>query len=330
MNVYVFSESGTLTSLEVNESDVVDTCHTVVSNMKTTHLVVAVYITHTLFPEWHATSWAECLTPEEFRKNKERNKWGCVNRFPVPDHLPERYWLIRIHFGVPHENRGGLAGIDDLSYPCTWPDGFGWRFEIFDFLAHLGLLMSHQLYLLQTAPFDEERYPFQRGFGADEWALQKTRDAGFSIQGEPNRPQMCTPGKREAPSDLPENISQPEKVAEVQKAASALSLPDLQKVRDWLERREAEFLAMPSRQCMDVHMRRMRCLTRSDWVRIRFDPDADYEEEVALVLESPASDATHMEIRTADGKVWKWPMTYLEPCGEEDGWGVRSSLFPYF
>jgi hypothetical protein len=142
---------------------------------------------------------------------------------------------------------------------------------------------------------------------------------------------MCTPHKRgEAPNYPPENISQPEKVAEVQEAASALSLPDLQKVRNWLDLREAEFLAMPSRQCMDVHMRRMHCLTRGAWVRIRFDPDADYEGEVALVLESPASDAEHMEIRTADGKVWEWPMAYLEPCREEDGWGAHSSLFPYF
>ena len=122
------------------------------------------------------------------------------------------------------------------------------------------------------------------------------------------------------PGPLPSCGRNPGAVERIEKAALRLSLPDLEQVRRWVCRREAEFLAMPSRQCMGAHLGRMRSIGPGGWVRVRFDPEGRYDGEAALVLRSPGSDDECLAVRTGDGRAWEWPMAYLEPCDERGAW----------
>lgn len=48
-------------------------------------------------------------------------------------------------------------------------------------------------------------------------------------------------------------------------------------------------------------------------VFIKFDPHGTYENEIVVVERRIRTNSKRMVVRTADGKIWRWPMDWLQP-----------------
>lgn len=59
-----------------------------------------------------------------------------------------------------------------------------------------------------------------------------------------------------------------------------------------------------------------RILDNGAKVLIKFDPQGSYLNEVAIVERPIRTNSKRMIIRTSDGKIWRWPMIWLQHLGE--------------
>ncbi|MCK5147769.1 hypothetical protein KAR48_13510 [bacterium] len=190
--------------------------------------------------DWH--------TPQTW--HAQRGTWKNANIFPVPQNLPERFRLIRMHLDRP-------ATI----YPRAEQDIYGWKFHYTSLEDHLALLFAHELHHYRR--YHLNLHPRQGEQAANKWALSRTQDTGFSIAGK----RILLKKKRK------------------QKRRISIFDP----------------------------FKKFRGLKKGDKLLILNDTQHNYQGETALVERPIRLNSKRIVIMTPDGKIWRWPMSWLKP-----------------
>ncbi|HDQ00809.1 MAG TPA: hypothetical protein ENN22_16725 [bacterium] len=172
MKIYHFFDNDWQSRMNINLSDTTAVMTEIASGTDTTALVIAAYlVTHP-----RGTSGAAYVQNWLGRRrfNSGRGRWGFIQRFQLPLDLPQKYKLIRLHFGG-----------DRVVYPLRQFDRYGWELYYQSFSDHLAFLFAHELHHYRRHHL--QLHPREGEQSANKWALQRAREHGFRVEGQKQR-----------------------------------------------------------------------------------------------------------------------------------------------
>jgi hypothetical protein len=257
----------------------------------TSELVVAVHLARR--PGWSGgTAYVrQWLRPANFYA--VRGKWRLREAWELPDDLPERFKLIRL-----------LLPDDGAAYPMIEKDRYGWRHQFATFSEHLGFFFAHELHHFRR--FHLGLHPREGEHSANAWAVEHCRKLGLEVHSA--RPSRKKTKKRSRQQPTFWQLLNP-----------ADFLPPAQAGLIW--RRGGKLLGIAVRlrcrnpeQYIAAKMRHIEQLSRSAagarlW--ITFDPHRRYLHAPARLVRLLRRPSLRAVIETADGKLWRWPLTWL-------------------
>lgn len=169
MKIYYFSDTDWESLLHITQSQFSDIMFQVAGDTATKGLIVAVYLTNSR--KWtggvaYARDW---LNQNLFQSN--RGRWKFTNRFGIPNDLPESFKLIRLHFGSKN-----------ASYPVEQIDQYDWHLKYDSIQDHIAFLFAHELHHFRR--YHLNLHPREGENSANKWALAKTSELGFKVEGE--------------------------------------------------------------------------------------------------------------------------------------------------
>ena len=253
MKCYCFTSSRAGEKSEFKDRDIVPLLEQIASETDTRDLIVAVY----LLPGIHQTRGTayvrHWLNAGDFTTG--RGYWRVTQRFPLTDGLPDRFKLIRMRLDPETKH-----------YPRIEHDGYHWVFHYRTFLDQLACLFAHELHHFRRHHLG--LHPREGEHSANQWALDTTRQMGFSVEGK----RLKTPRRtrRSLHGFLP-------------------------KIRDRLD-----------------PYARFRRLRAGSNLLITHDPRGQYNGQWTILVRPMRRNAKRLVIQTADGKVWRWPLSWIK------------------
>jgi len=262
----------------------------IAADTPTDKLVAAVYL-HKGHAHWKGYALGNPQTRAEF-KNAPRG-WSFVRRYGTPADLPESYHLIRLSFG--------MATV----YPETTTDAYGWEWHCPTFVDLLALAFAHELHHYRRHCLG--MHPGEGEQSACRWALARVTDAGFATTGK--RVAVKRSGARAGTIELPAT-SVRSALRKAQRHAAGLDMTDLKKLRRWTADRIAAGRPGGKAGELDQHCERLRALPDGAPLTIT-QGSKRYVGQTETKARTLRRNSTRMEIQTADGHVWRWPMEWL-------------------
>ena len=294
MRVHVFRDEGLGTADADAEHSINMVLDATAQSTDTRDLVVAVYLLK-IGHEWRGQAIRKWLTPKEFCPR--RGKWRVGECFGTPPGLPARFKMIRMMFR--------MSG----AYPKDEANCHGWRLRFKSLEEHVAYLFAHELHHFRR--YHLGLHPGEGEQSATKWALQRADEMGYHVEARQVRRGRRRKAKEKKISA--HTNRNPQLLRRVQLSASHLSLADLKALHIWIQQRAATLEDQDNTGELARHFEKLRSLPDGALVRIRRGDKPDqYEGQTAIKVRTLRRNSCRMVITTPDGKVWRWPMQWLE------------------
>lgn len=293
MQVEVFTAKARLTR-RVGGVDAIRNCiGRIADDTDTSDLVVGVYLLEN-GKTWQGMLDRHKRKPQDFTKGGGR--WACAREFGVPDGLPEHYALIRLIYGL------------DVRYPCERQCRYGWRYEFPRFRDDLAFMAAHELHHFRRHHLGF--HPREGEQSAICWGINRMREVGFKMDARRSLTgwQCCSSARRRKLPTGP-NLNLLRKIMQM---AGHLAYEDLDALRLWATARSIRAHKDWKGYTPTPHTEALRSFPDSSILRIsslaRQDSYAGQKAKKVRNLQA----SPRMEVQTADGKHWRYPMCWLE------------------
>lgn len=295
MQIYCYPRRHSWSRLQRTPEDIHRLFEKIAADTDTGDLVIALYLRSN--PRWlggtaYVRQWVEA---DHFFARA--GKWRLEAGLPCPDTLPPRFKLIR------------LLLPDDAEYPLHEKDRYGWQHHYDSFSDHLAFYFAHELHHYRR--YHLNFHPGEGEHSANAWALERCQRLGFAVTG--CRLQQPRRSKRRRKATSFWELFNPVDFVALEKAhqlwSNQLSLAGLalrlskQEKNQYIEAKLRHNLAV-------------RKLAPGMGVRITFDPQRRYGGQQARVVRSLRSPSLRIVIETKDGRVWRWPLSWLSALPE--------------
>ena len=296
MKLYIFADCRCSAHSDADPARIKNVLSLVAETTDTRDLVVALY----LAPKgtWYGgTAYVRhWVLPQHFRPR--RGKWGKFGHHPQPPDLPAKFRLIRL-----------LLPLGSSSYPLTEEDRYRWVHRFASFADHLAHLFAHELHHYRRHHLG--LHPREGEHGANRWALAHIVAQGFQVTSErlparqrrKRKPSKIALASVLNPLDFvsAKNILRGQ--AHWQDVAQHLLLNISKKARE-------EYMAAKMSQ-----FETLRSLPTGTTLLVSFDPKQRYNGSQATLIRAMRKNSLRIVIRTFDGKLWRWPLAWLEVVG---------------
>ena len=295
MRAEVFAAAGVDIAAMGGDGGIRSVLHAVAEGTDHDKLVVAVYLLDDA-TTWRGVTYNSELTPQAFCHG--RKTWKFTKGFGIPAELPPRYGLIRMAFGVR------------AAYPRTQSCRYGWEYRIETFESSLALIFAHELHHYRRHHLG--LHPRQGEQSACKWGLMRARAAGFHVEAK----RVSSPPRssgREEELRVPK-APKPRFLNRIKTLAGELRSDDVEALQDWLNRRLLSLRDAEDRERRQAHYSRLRAMKQGTELSVsRKARDRYSGESVVKVRNLRASE--RMVVRTRDGKLWRYPMLWLDQVG---------------
>lgn len=296
MKVYIFTEKNPRPKGCHQEKNLNAILEKVAETTSTDDLVVAVYLLNKS-SVWRGEMISKWLAPTDFYRYARRCM-AFIRCFEIPKGLPERFKVIRMAFGLARRFRKSRVNM------------YGWRLRFGSFDDHLAFLFAHELHHFRR--YHLRMHPREGEQSACKWALQRTREADFRVEGARvhSRKQQ-----RAEQKDIHVPVERNPKLCRRAKLIlSHLCPEDLKEVLLWTERRTRKADEQVKQKLSEEHFEKLRSLPPGASVKIVSDDwyTSSYIGQTAIKVRTLKRNSSRIVIRTSDGKKWRWPMRWLE------------------
>ena len=298
MRIYIFPSKNVGARRGLGEAQIVEILKGIGETSNTDDLVVAIYFIANSC-KWRGFAYKKWLTSVDFHRYTKRN-WAVVRSYDAPKDLPERFKLIRMAFGI------------SARYPKRVIDRYGWGCECHSFKDHLAIVFAHELHHYRR--YHLGLHPGEGEQSACKWGFKRASECGFTIRAE--RVPRPKRRKRKAKEvSLPQGRN-PKLLTRAKRIVAHLSHEDLRILSEYVFHRRQASEQQQEKEQKAEQITRVRNLPKGARLRIRYDKDyysSPHVGTVAMKIRNLRSNSDRMVIKTTDGKIWRWPMAWLEP-----------------
>ena len=292
MKIYLFADPGISPKWQERQQGVPAVLEKIGEGTDTRELVIAVYFLNGT-AIWLAHAFTGDLTSGNFVRR--RGKWAFTRKFGTPSDLLAQYSLVRMAFGT------------SARYPRTTTDRHGWKLRCESFEAHLAYVFAHELH-----HFRRHHLGYHSGEGeqgACRWGLERAKEAGYQVDGRRVKP---LPKRRAKKVSAPAGKN-PQLLKQLKLSASHLCFEDLQLLYIWAAQRIMDLKDQQSRQELEEHFEKLRQLPPGVKLKVlRNDVRPGRPGETVQKVRNLRRNSPRMQVRASDGKIWHWPMQWLE------------------
>ncbi len=292
MKLYIFAGSRNSAHSEADPANIKNVLSLVAETTDTRDLVVALYLPPKA--NWYGgTAYVRhWVLPRQFCPR--RGKWGKFGHYPQPADLPDQFKLIRLLLPL------------GSSYPRTEEDRYRWIHRFASFEDHLAHLFAHELHHYRRHHCG--LHPHEGEHSANQWALAHVRAQGFQVTSVRLQ-------------DKPRRKSKPSKISltSVLNPLDFVSTNNLLRGQISWQSVARQILVNLSKKAQDEYIAAklsqfdtLRSLPTGTTLIISFDPRQRYSGSQATLVRVMRKNSLRMVIRTFDGKVWRWPLAWLE------------------
>lgn len=168
MRVYWFSDMDWETRLKCNQKNLEAILQRIAHETNTNDLVLVNYFCKKIAWNGGVAYARDFLRPGQFISH--RGRWSFARSFGIPDSLPPSFKLIRLQFG-----------LQNLQYPLSQIDRYGWKLTYSSFLDHYAFLCAHELHHYRRYHLGLHHREGENS--ANKWALERALQLNFELDG---------------------------------------------------------------------------------------------------------------------------------------------------